>query len=240
MKDNHQFCDGAGIGNPPVVSPRAAAFFDEVLEFAIADGIDADDKLATTAYLNEAKREWDEIRNHAAKFWAHFQDAAYLNPTADAPLSYAELFGKVITGKDEALLFESERVGNKLATAYLYRKAAARLAELVDFRELKEKRAKRSLQCSKNGKKGARAANKQRPKDTARDRIVEEAKRKLRERDDAGVTKSGVHSDAAIFKNVANKHLGENGEPILSAAAIKKAIQRRKTEKRGRHNRNRQ
>ena len=238
MKHNHQICDGAGTGEHPVVSPRAAAFFDKVLGFAIADGIDADDELATTARLNEAKREWDEIRNRAAKFWAHFQDAAYLNPTADAPLSYAELFGNVITGKDEELLFESELVGNKLATAYLYRKAAVRLAELVGFRELKEKRAEISRQCSENGKKGAREKKKQLAKDEVRNEIIKEVKRLLHERDDKKRPHSGNNSNNAIIKSVLRKKGCKDDKKTVEK--IRKVILRGKQETRGRNNRNRQ
>lgn len=236
MKEKPTICDGAGIGDNPIVSPRAAAFFDKVLELAIADGIDADDERATKAHLDKSKREWGNVRNRAAKFWPHFNEAGYLTPSADAPLHAIELSGKVLTGKDESLLIESERVGNKLAIAYIYKKATARLSECVDVRELKENRANTSRRCSTNGKKGAAAARAQRRKDPVREKIVEEAKRKIRERDDNHLD----ISNNAIFSNVAKRHLDTNGLPIMKAAAIKKALQRRRKETRGRYNRSRE
>ena len=95
-------------------------------------------------------------------------------------------------------------------------------------RKLSELKAK-----SKGGKKGAKLAKAAGGggKDKTRKAILDEAKRKLQEREDRG----GTRSNNAIFSEVAARHTGLDGKPIMSAGAIKKALQRAKSEKRGKY-----
>lgn len=249
MKRKTTICDGAGIGNTPVVSPRAAAstfqgqaepelerFYDTATEVAICDGVNISDDEDVRRYWHESVRSWNEAIKRAAPF---FQVPHIL--TYDRTLAQIEL--SLGGPNDPARLDAAIKDQNWLAVSYLYRKATRLLLEATKDmerrQEIDQRRAKetdRSRKCSEAGKKGAKVAKAQRPKDTVRDKIVDEAVRKLHERDDQHTGQS----DNTIFANVANRHIGENGKPILSAGAIKKAVQRRKCETRGRHNRNRE
>ena len=248
MKRKTTICDGAGIGNTPVVSPRAAAstfqgqaepelerFYDTATEVAICDGVNISDDEDVRRYWHESVRSWNEAIKLAAPF---FQVPHIL--TYDRTLAQIEL--RLGDTKDPARLDAAIKDQNWLAVSYLYRKATRLLLEATKDmerrQEIDQRRAKeadRSRKCSEAGKKGAKAAKAQRPKDPERDKVVEEVVRKLHERDDLHTGQSAN----SIFMNVANRNIGENGKPIMSVIAIKKAIQRRKDETRGRHNRNR-
>ena len=104
-------------------------------------------------------------------------------------------------------------------------------------RKLKELQEK-----SKGGRKGAIAAKVSRRKDAMRENILKEVKEMLSDWDKKYPDRHKIpidiaHSDAAAIKIVANRHKGENGKPIMSVDAIKKALQRRKKEKRGKYER---
>ena len=106
--------------------------------------------------------------------------------------------------------------------------ATAANSEIAAARKLSEWEAK-----SKGGKKGAKLAKAAGggDEDKTRKAILDEAKRKLQERDERG----GTRSNSAIFSDVAARHTGADGKPIMSAGAIKKALQRAKGEKRGKY-----
>ena len=113
-------------------------------------------------------------------------------------------------------------------------KDAAECAAARTLKELKEK--------SKGGRKGAMATKASRGKDTVRENILKEVKEKLSDWDKRYPNRHKSHrdiehSDAAAFNIVANRHKDENGKPIMSVDAIKKAMQRRKKEKRGKYDR---
>ena len=86
---------------------------------------------------------------------------------------------------------------------------------------------------STGGKKGAKLAKAAGGggKDKTRMAILDETRRKLQERDARG----GTRSDNAIFSEVAARHTGADGKAIMSAEAIKKALQRARSETRGKY-----
>ena len=110
-------------------------------------------------------------------------------------------------------------------------KAAAANSEIAAARKRSEWEAK-----SKGGKKGAKLAKATGggDEDKTRKAILDEAKRKLQERDERD-ERGGTRSGNAIFSEVAARHMGADGKPIMSAGAIKKALQRAKSEKRGKY-----
>ena len=103
--------------------------------------------------------------------------------------------------------------------------------------QLVSKRNKTQQGQSAAGKKGARAARALRMQtpDKEREAVVAHAKRLLKERNDDGLHEG--KSNNALFLMASNAHIGASGKPILSADAIKKAIQRGKNERRGKYDR---
>lgn len=92
---------------------------------------------------------------------------------------------------------------------------------------------------SKGGKKTATIKKAERGGDNERKAILDNAKSELAERDKKypdPESRPQEKSNNAIYQNVANKHLGADGKPIMSAGAIKKALDRGKHETRGKYN----
>jgi hypothetical protein len=93
---------------------------------------------------------------------------------------------------------------------------------------------------SKGGKKTAKIKKVERGEDKERNAILDETRKLLEERDKQypdPKSRPQDKSNNAIYQTVANKHLGTDNKPIMSAAAIKKALYRIKQEPRGKHDR---
>ena len=93
---------------------------------------------------------------------------------------------------------------------------------------------------SKGGKKTARSRKEERGEDEARKAILDEAQEEIKKRNELYPNEKDRpqdKSDTAIYRHVSERHKGNNEKPIMSAGAIKKALQRRKDETRGKYNR---
>ena len=114
-------------------------------------------------------------------------------------------------------------------------------AEIAAARKLKELRGK-----SKGGRKAAAIAKDERSEDEIKERkaILDEAKRLQKEWDERypdrhKPPRDEQHSNMAAFRIVANRHIGANGKPIMSADTIGRVLRREKAkgEKRGKYDR---
>lgn len=134
------------------------------------------------------------------------------------------------------LLLAEMRATRDTAEGAEYRSS---LAAAKTIEELKAK--------SNNGKKGNKESKTMRAKrrkekadEIGRDKILAAARKKRDEyrkwRDDHNKPHDKEHSDNAAFRFVAHQHLDKNGEPVMSADAIDKALYRAANNPRGNHN----
>ena len=93
---------------------------------------------------------------------------------------------------------------------------------------------------SKGGRKGARIQKEERGEDKTRKAILNEVKTALDNRDKLYPNKQErlqEQSNNAIYRRISGRHMGENGKPIMTVDAIKKAIKRSNDEPRGKYKR---
>ena len=150
-------------------------------------------------------------------------------PNATNGSNVTELLNEIIKGQ--------KRQDQLLKGIQSDSRAAAVNSEIAASRNLKELKGK-----SMGGRKGAAIVKAERGKDIVRKAILSEAKNMLNDWDKKYPNrhkppKDLTHSNAAAFRIVANKHNGANGEPIMSAGTIGRALRREngKGEARGKY-----
>ena len=119
---------------------------------------------------------------------------------------------------------------DRVVQIYAERETGRRAGEARIEARVKAERESTSAKRRKAGKLGAKVSGFVRGNDKRKDAIMREVRRKLNDN-------ANKLSANAIIRQVSRAHIGDNGLPIMSEAAIKKRLQRGKNEKRGKYKR---
>ena len=168
-----------------------------------------------------------------AEVWAYMGAMLFVNK--DAKQHNMNLLQNADDLMDNTLIALIKKLPPKYSNEIMeFLKRIDHNTQIAAASKLKDLQAK-----SKGGKKTATIKKAERGGDNERKAILDNAKSELAERDKKypdPESRPQEKSNNAIYQNVANKHLGAEGKPIMSAGAIKKALDRGKHETRGKYN----